>query len=140
MFTEPPALTDKPCDFSVKNIALPSLVKAVRIQDKVKGVGFDWDNKEQVWEKVKEELDEFKTEVDSEHYEKMEQEFGDLMFSLVNYARFIGINPEDALEKKNKKFVNRFKKMELTINREGKDLNEMNLDEMNKYWEEAKRY
>ena len=120
--------------------SLPSLVKAVRIQDKVKGIGFDWDNKEQVWEKVKEELDEFKTEVEAEHHEKMEQEFGDLMFSLVNYARFIGINPEDALEKTNKKFVNRFKKMELTINREGRDLNEMNLDEMNKYWEEAKRH
>lgn len=119
--------------------SMPSLVKAVRIQDKVKGIGFDWDNKEQVWEKVKEELDEFKNEVDAKHQEKMEEEFGDLMFSLVNYARFIGINPEDALEKTNKKFVNRFKKMELVINNEGKDLKKMNLDQMNQYWEAAKR-
>jgi len=118
--------------------SMPSLVKAVRIQDKVKGVGFDWDNKEQVWDKVQEELNEFKNEVDVNDHEKMEQEFGDLMFSIVNYARFIGINPEDALEKTNKKFVNRFKKMELAINEEGKDLKEMNLDEMNQYWEAAK--
>ncbi len=119
--------------------SMPSLVKAVRIQDKVRGIGFDWDNKEQVWEKVKEELYEFKNEIDAKHQEKMEQEFGDLMFSLVNYARFIGINPEDALEKTNKKFVNRFKKMELIINNEGKNLKKMNLDEMNQYWEAAKQ-
>lgn len=119
--------------------SMPSLVKAVRIQDKVKGVGFDWDNKDQVWDKVQEELSEFKAEVDVNDREKMEQEFGDLMFSLVNYARFIGINPEDALEKTNKKFVNRFTKMELEINKDQKDLKEMNLDEMNVYWERAKR-
>ena len=118
--------------------SMPSLVKAVRIQDKVKGVGFDWDNKDQVWEKVEEEIHEFKSEVDAENHQNMEQEFGDLIFSLVNYARFIGINPEDALEKTNKKFVNRFKKMELVINKEGKDLKSMNLDEINKYWEDAK--
>lgn len=118
--------------------SMPSLVKAVRIQDKVKGVGFDWDNKEQVWEKVQEEIDEFKSEVDAANHQNMEQEFGDLMFSLVNYARFIGINPEDALEKTNKKFVNRFKKMESAINNEGKELNAMNLNEMNQYWEAAK--
>ena len=120
--------------------SMPSLVKAVRIQDKVKGVGFDWDNKDQVWEKVQEELNEFKDELDAQDHEKMEEEFGDLMFSMVNYARFIGINPEDALEKTNKKFVDRFKKMELVINAEGKDLKEMNLDEMNKYWESAKNH
>ncbi len=119
--------------------SMPSLVKAVRIQDKVKGVGFDWDNKEQVWDKVQEELSEFKAEVDVNDREKMEQEFGDLMFSMVNYARFIGINPEDALEKTNKKFVNRFTKMELEIERDQKDLKEMNLDEMNVYWERAKK-
>ena len=119
--------------------SMPSLVKAVRIQDKVKGVGFDWDNKEQVWEKVQEEIDEFKSEVDATNHQNMEQEFGDLMFSLVNYARFIGINPEDALEKTNKKFVNRFKKMESAINKEGKELNAMNLNEMNQYWEAAKK-
>ena len=118
--------------------SMPSLVKAVRIQDKVKGVGFDWDNKEQVWEKVQEEIDEFKSEVDAANHQNMEQEFGDLMFSLINYARFIGINPEDALEKTNKKFVNRFKKMESAINNEGKELNAMNLNEMNQYWEAAK--
>lgn len=119
--------------------SMPSLVKAVRIQDKVKGVGFDWDNKDQVWDKVQEELSEFKAEVDVNDREKMEQEFGDLMFSMVNYARFIGINPDDALEKTNKKFVNRFTKMELEINKDQKDLKEMNLDEMNVYWEKAKR-
>ena len=118
--------------------SMPSLVKAVRIQDKVKGVGFDWDNKEQVWEKVEEEINEFKSEVDAANHQNMEQEFGDLIFSLVNYARFIGINPEDALEKTNKKFVNRFKKMESAINNEGKELKAMNLDEMNQYWEAAK--
>ena len=119
--------------------SMPSLVKAVRIQDKVKGVGFDWDNKDQVWDKVKEELNEFKDEVDANNRENMEQEFGDLMFSMVNYARFIGINPEDALEKTNKKFINRFTKMEQQINLDQKDLNEMNLTEMDAYWEQAKR-
>lgn len=119
--------------------SMPSLVKAVRIQDKVKGVGFDWDNKDQVWCKVKEELEEFKVEVDLNNRENMEQEFGDLMFSMVNYARFIGINPEDALEKTNKKFINRFTKMEQLINLDQKDLNEMNLSEMDAYWEKAKR-
>ena len=118
--------------------SMPSLVKAVRIQDKVKGVGFDWDNKEQVWDKVKEELNEFKDEVDSNNRENMEQEFGDLMFSIVNYARFIGINPEDALEKTNKKFIKRFTKMEQSINLQGKNIKEMNLEEMNRYWEMAK--
>ena len=119
--------------------SMPSLVKAVRIQDKVKGVGFDWDNKEQVWDKVKEELNEFKAEVDANDEEKMEQEFGDLMFSMVNYARFIGINPEDALEKTNKKFINRFTKMELAINQAQKDLKSMDLNQMNEYWEQAKK-
>ena len=118
--------------------SMPSLVKAVRIQDKVKGVGFDWDTREQVWEKVQEELQEFKSELDAQNSVNMEQEFGDLMFSIVNYARFIGINPEDALEKTNKKFVDRFKKMELVISQEGKDLKHMNLEEMNLYWNAAK--
>ena len=119
--------------------SMPSLVKAVRIQDKVKGVGFDWDNKDQAWEKVEEEINEFKSEVDAKNHQNMEKEFGDLIFSLVNYARFIGINPEDALEKTNKKFVNRFKKMESAINDEGKEFKAMNLDEMNQYWEAAKK-
>lgn len=119
--------------------SMPSLVKAVRIQDKVKGVGFDWDNKEQVWEKVQEELQEFKNELDAKNSVNMEQEFGDLIFSIVNYARFVGVNPEDALEKTNNKFVNRFKKMESSIYQEGKDLKQMSLNEMNHYWDEAKR-
>lgn len=119
--------------------SMPSLVKAVRIQDKVKGVGFDWDNKDQVWDKVQEELNEFKAEIDADNQEKMEQEFGDLMFSMVNYARFIGVNPEDALEKTNKKFINRFTKMEIEIKNDQKDLKEMNLEEMNEYWESAKK-
>ena len=119
--------------------SMPSLVKAIRIQDKVKGVGFDWDNKEQVWDKVQEELEEFKTEVNNSNQEKMEQEFGDLMFSIVNYARFFGVNPEDALEKTNKKFVKRFTKMEECIYDAGKDLKKMNLEEMDFYWEKAKK-
>lgn len=119
--------------------SMPSLVKAVRIQDKVKGVGFDWDNKDQVWDKVKEELDEFKVEVDSGNREKMEDEFGDLLFSMVNYGRFIGINPEDALEKTNKKFIKRFTKMEEYIYEEGKELKKMKLPEMDIYWELAKK-
>lgn len=119
--------------------SMPSLVKAVRIQDKVKGVGFDWDNAEQVWEKVNEELEEFKDEVDLNNKERMEQEFGDLLFSMVNYARFIGVNPEDALEKTNKKFVKRFTKMELEIQKDHKDLRSMNLAEMDVYWEKAKK-
>lgn len=120
--------------------SMPSLVKAVRIQDKVKGVGFDWDNADQVWEKVQEELEEFKVEVEQGDKEKMEDEFGDILFSLVNYARFIGINPEDALEKTNKKFVNRFKIMEQRIYEQKKDLNAMNLNEMNEFWESAKKH
>ena len=118
---------------------MPSLVKAIRIQDKVKGVGFDWENKDQVWEKVQEELEEFRIEVTNSNKEKMEQEFGDLMFSLVNYARFFGINPEDSLEKTNKKFVKRFTKMEEYIDDSGKDLKEMKLEEMNFFWEKAKK-
>lgn len=119
--------------------SMPSLVKAVRIQDKVKGVGFDWENKNQVWEKVQEELEEFKIEFEHSNQEKMEGEFGDLMFSLVNYARFFDINPEDALEKTNKKFVNRFTKMEEFISGDGRDLKKMKLEELNFYWEKAKR-
>lgn len=118
--------------------SMPSLVKAVRIQDKVKGVGFDWDNADQVWEKVQEELGEFEAEVKEGNKAEMENEFGDIIFSLVNYARFMGINPEDALEKTNKKFVSRFKLMEQQIRKENKNLQEMDLNEMNTYWENAK--
>lgn len=118
--------------------SLPSLVKAVRIQDKVKGVGFDWENKNQVWEKVEEEIEEFQAEEKLGDREKMEQEYGDVLFSLVNYGRFIGINPEDALEKTNKKFIKRFTQMEKNISSQGDDMKSMSLDEMNEYWEKAK--
>lgn len=117
--------------------SLPSMVKAVRIQDKARGVGFDWDNKEQVWDKVKEELDEFKEEVDSKS-NKIEEEYGDVLFSLINYGRFLDLNPEDALEKTNKKFIKRFQYLETESKKEGKVLGEMSLEEMDEYWNKAK--
>ncbi len=117
--------------------SLPSMVKAVRIQDKARGVGFDWDNKEQVWEKVNEELQEFKEEVDSKS-DKVEEEYGDVLFSLINYGRFLDLNPEDALEKTNKKFIKRFQYMETETKKAGKTLGEMTLDEMDVYWDKAK--
>lgn len=118
--------------------SLPSLVKASRIQEKVKGLGFEWDNKEQVWDKVEEELAELKVEENHQDQEKMEEEFGDVLFSLINYARWIGVNPENALEKTNKKFIKRFQWMESKTKADGKDLSEMNLIEMDKYWDAAK--
>ena len=120
-------------------LSLPAMVKAYRIQEKVRGVGFDWENSTQVLEKVKEEIEEFEQEVKSSDADKMESEFGDILFSLINYARFHNINPEDALEKTNRKFVNRFKKMETLIEENGKSLTQMNLPEMDLYWEEAKQ-
>ena len=119
--------------------SLPALVKAIRIQDKVKGLGFDWDNADQVWEKVQEELHEYKEEEDKKDQEKMEQEFGDIMFSMVNYARFVGINPEDALEKTNQKFMTRFTKMENIMADENKNISNMKLPEMDTFWEKAKQ-
>lgn len=124
--------------------SLPALVKAYRIQDKVRGVGFDWEEKQQVWQKVEEELAEFKSEFDvtaaeAIDKEKAEAEFGDLLFSLVNYARFIGINPENALERTNKKFIKRFSHLEARAKAEGKSLKEMTLAEMDVFWEEAKK-
>jgi XTP/dITP diphosphohydrolase len=118
--------------------SLPAMVKAQRMQDKARGVGFDWDNEDQVWEKVQEELNEFKVEADT-NSDKMEDEFGDLLFSLINYARFKGINPEDALEKTNRKFIYRFQYMETESAKDGKVLGEMTLEEMDKYWNEAKK-
>lgn len=117
--------------------SLPSLVKAVRIQDKARGVGFDWDHKDQVWEKVQEELNELKVEVDAGS-DRIEEEFGDLLFSIINYSRFIGINPEDALEKTNKKFIKRFQYLEKESAKDGKQMGEMTLDEMEAYWNKAK--
>lgn len=117
--------------------SLPALIKAIRIQDKARGVGFDWDNTEQVWEKVNEELSELKIEVDAKST-KIEDEFGDVLFSLINYARFLGINPEDALEKTNKKFIKRFQYLETESAKDGKIMGEMTLDEMDVYWNKAK--
>jgi len=118
--------------------SLPALVKAIRIQDKVKGVGFDWDNKEQVFEKVQEEIKELQHEVENKT-DRIEAEFGDVLFSLINYARFLGINPEDALEKTNKKFINRFQHMENEMAKESTSFNDMNLTEMDVYWDKAKK-
>ena len=119
--------------------SLPAMVKAVRIQEKARGVGFDWDNSEQVWEKVEEELEEFKEELNRGDKKKTEQEFGDLLFSIINYSRFVGVNPEDALERTNKKFIFRFQQMEAILKKEEKDLSEMTLAELDLYWEEAKK-
>ncbi|MBB5639179.1 XTP/dITP diphosphohydrolase [Pedobacter cryoconitis] len=124
--------------------SLPALVKASRIQEKARGIGFDWEDKTQVWEKVEEELQEFKNEYnvfDNEaiDLEKAESEFGDLIFSLVNYARFIGINPENALEKTNRKFIKRFQYIESKAKETGKALQDMTLAEMDIYWNEAKK-
>lgn len=123
--------------------SLPALVKASRIQEKARGIGFDWEHKTQVWEKVEEEMQEFKTEFNVEDessidHEKAESEFGDLLFSLINYARFININPEDALEKTNRKFIKRFQHLETRARENGKQLQDMTLAEMDVYWNEAK--
>ena len=118
--------------------SLPALVKAMRIQEKARGIGFDWDNETQVWDKVKEEVEELQVELDAKS-DKIEDEFGDVLFSLINYSRFINVNPETALEKTNKKFINRFQYMERETKKEGKELSEMSLEEMDVYWEKAKR-
>ena len=119
--------------------SLPALVKANRIQDKVAGVGFDWEEPNQVWEKVEEELEEFKAEVALGNEEAMESEFGDVLFSMVNYARFLNINPENALERTNKKFSKRFQYLESKAKALNKPLKEMTLAEMDVFWEEAKK-
>ncbi len=118
--------------------SLPSMVKATRIQEKARGVGFDWDNKEQVFAKVQEEFKELHVEIDADNKAEIEAEFGDVLFSMINYARFIGVDPESALEKTNKKFIKRFQYLENGAKEEGKDISTMSLDEMNAYWEEAK--
>ena len=119
--------------------SLPALVKASRIQDKVKGVGFDWEESHQVWDKVQEELNELQEEVKIGNQDKMEAEFGDVLFSMINYARFLKINPEDALERTNKKFMKRFMYLESKAGELGKNLSDMSLAEMDVFWEEAKR-
>lgn len=119
--------------------SLPALVKASRIQDKVKGVGFDWEETHQVWDKVQEELSELQEEVKMGNQDKMEAEFGDVLFSMINYARFLKINPEDALERTNKKFIKRFMYLESKASALGKPLSDMTLAEMDVFWEEAKK-
>ncbi|NDU97494.1 nucleoside triphosphate pyrophosphohydrolase [Spirosoma terrae] len=124
--------------------SLPALVKAMRIQEKARGAGFDWEEKQQVWAKVEEEMQEFKAEFNAETNnaldpDRAEGEFGDLLFSLVNYARFIDINPETALERTNKKFIKRFTYLEQQARAHGKSLSEMTLAEMDIYWNEAKK-
>jgi XTP/dITP diphosphohydrolase len=120
-------------------MSLPAMVKAQRIQEKARGVGFDWDNEQQVWDKVQEELSEFKVEADNNaEHARLEDEFGDLMFSLINFARFKGINPEDALERTNRKFIKRFQYLETESAKDGKQMGEMTLDEMDMYWNRAK--
>ena len=118
---------------------LPALVKAQRIQDKVAGVGFDWEKPEQVWEKVQEELAEFQAEVAKGNTNNMEAEFGDVLFSMINYARFLKINPDTALERTNQKFSQRFNYLEAKAKALGKSLQDMTLAEMDIYWEEAKK-
>lgn len=123
--------------------SLPALVKAIRIQDKARGVGFDWEKKEQVWQKVEEEMREFQREFNPENGEPIDSkralsEFGDLLFSLVNFARFIQIDPEEALERTNKKFIKRFQYLEQESAKDGKKMGEMTLAEMDAYWEKAK--
>jgi XTP/dITP diphosphohydrolase len=119
--------------------SLPAIVKAFRIQEKVRGIGFDWDNKKQVWEKVKEEIKELKVEELKNNHDRIEAEFGDVLFSLVNYSRFIDVNPEDALERTNKRFIKRFQIMEDKIKNDGKNLSEMSFEEMDSYWDWAKK-
>ncbi|HET8810371.1 MAG TPA: nucleoside triphosphate pyrophosphohydrolase [Flavobacteriaceae bacterium] len=118
--------------------SLPAMVKANRIQDKVAGVGFDWEQPEQVFEKVKEELDELQHEINSRNADKTESEFGDVLFSMINYARFLNVNPENALERTNKKFIQRFQYLEAKAQENNKPLSEMTLAEMDVFWEEAK--
>lgn len=119
--------------------SLPALVKAIRIQEKAKGVGFDWDKPEDVWSKVREELQEFEQAMQNQNTEEAENEFGDLLFSLINFARFKNIHPETALEKTNKKFIKRFQYIEKKANSQNKNIQDLTLAEMDVFWNEAKR-
>ncbi|WP_298370213.1 nucleoside triphosphate pyrophosphohydrolase [uncultured Lutibacter sp.] len=120
--------------------SLPAMVKANRIQDKVAGVGFDWEKPEQVWEKVQEELAELNEEIKKGNTDKIESEFGDVLFSMINYARFIKVNPENALERTNKKFINRFQYLEQEAKKVNKSLHNMSLQEMDVFWNESKKF
>jgi MazG family protein len=119
--------------------SLPAMVKAFRIQQKVKQVGFEWENKEQIWEKVEEEIGELKVEIEANDQEKMEAEFGDVLFSMINYARFLNIDPESALEKTNKKFKHRFELMESYAKDHGLDLAKLSLNEKEVIWQSMKK-
>ena len=119
--------------------SLPAVVKAYRIQEKVRGIGFDWENKGQVWDKVLEEIQELKNEENNNNIDRIEDEFGDVLFAFINYSRFININPEDALEKTNKRFIKRFQFLEKQISADGKQLSDLTFDEMNSYWDLAKK-
>ena len=118
--------------------SLPAVVKAYRIQEKVRGIGFDWENKSQVWDKVLEEIQELKNE-ENNNTDRIEDEFGDVLFAFINYSRFINVNPEDALEKTNKRFIKRFQFLEKQISADGKQLSDLTFDEMNSYWDLAKK-
>lgn len=120
--------------------SLPALIKANRVQEKVRAVGFDWDKREQIWDKIEEELCELKVEVEAENPHEIEKEFGDLLFSIVNAARLYGIDPETALEKTNRKFIKRFNYLEEQTIKKGNSLKEMKLDDMNTIWEQAKKF
>ena len=120
--------------------SLPAVIKAYRIQEKASGVGFDWENKEQVWDKVNEELAELhEVAATNPDHDRMEDELGDLLFSIINYARFIDVNPEDALERTNKKFIKRFQYVEDNAKKLHKPLKDMTLDELNVFWNSAKK-
>lgn len=119
--------------------SMPALLKAYRIQEKARAVGFDWEAPEQVFEKVKEELNEFETEIKNKNLAEAEKEFGDVLFSLINYARFVNINPEDALEQTNQKFIKRFSHMENRVKANGKQIADCKLSELDEYWNEAKK-
>ena len=120
--------------------SLPALVKANRIQDKVAGVGFDWEEPHQVWKKVQEELNELNEEIEKGNQQNIEKEFGDVLFSMINYARFIKVNPENALERTNKKFISRFQYLETKAKEIGKELSDMSLAEMDVFWNESKTF
>lgn len=120
--------------------SLPAMVKAYRIQEKVRGVGFDWNNSAEVLEKVKEEISEFESEKKQNNIKRMEEEFGDILFAMINYARFLDINPEDALERTNKKFIKRFQYMEDQLHEQHKNIDNIDFEQMNSFWEESKKY
>ena len=118
--------------------SLPAIIKSFRIQEKVRGIGFDWDNKHQVWDKVLEEIEELKVEIEKGNQDRIESEFGDVLFALTNYSKFINVNPEDALERTNKRFIKRFQIMEKLIEKDNLKLDDMNLKHMDVYWKKAK--